>query len=82
MGLIYGLLWSCRPGVSSVHADDSQPSSRVILSAEDAADEYEDEEDECDLEDDDGYDPLLVLWLAIQAMSCVSAVLQAPWSSG
>lgn len=41
--------------ISSIHADDPDQGSRQILSAEDAADELEDEEeDDCDLDDDVG----------------------------
>ena len=64
--------------MSSLHADDSQPSSRVILSAEDAADEYEDEEDECDLDDDDGYVSLLVLWLAVAGNALLICCFASP----
>lgn len=44
-----------RPGISSIHANDPDQGSRQILSAEDAADELEEEDDEdCDLDDDVG----------------------------
>ena len=41
-----------RPGVSSWHPSEADHSSRRILSADDAADEVEEEEEDCDLDDE------------------------------
>lgn len=44
-----------RPGISSIPAEHPDQGQRQILSAEDAADELEEEDDEdCDLDDDVG----------------------------